>query len=131
MNPFPGNQSVLLLDNCKIHKSDQLREAIGEKGLFVSYKEIFNSQQATGCVLKYIPPYSPDLNPIEESFSAGKVPKKKENGIITKYTLVKSWIQREYGRLVHSENPAADLYEACGVVTAEKARQWFNHSGYR
>ena len=25
-----------------------------------------------GCILKFLPPYSPDMNPIEESFSAGK-----------------------------------------------------------
>jgi len=25
-----------------------------------------------GCMLKFLPPYSPDMNPIEESFSAGE-----------------------------------------------------------
>jgi len=82
----------------------------------------------TGCIIKFIPPYSPDLNPIEESFSAGK--KKKMGEISAEHIVVKSWIRREYHRLVDSENPIADLYEACGVVTATKARGWFNCSGY-
>ena len=34
MNRFPGDRSVLLLDNCRIHKSDQLQKAFEEKGLF-------------------------------------------------------------------------------------------------
>jgi hypothetical protein len=37
MNPFPGDQSVLLLDNCRIHKSEMLREAIEDKGVFILY----------------------------------------------------------------------------------------------
>ncbi|KAL1688513.1 hypothetical protein GGG16DRAFT_18531, partial [Schizophyllum commune] len=28
MNPFPGDRSVLILDNCAIHKSETLREII-------------------------------------------------------------------------------------------------------
>ena len=47
MNPYPQNKSVLILDNCAIHKS-------------------------AGCLLIFLPPYFPDLNPIEENFSAGK-----------------------------------------------------------
>ena len=32
MNPYPGPQSVLILDNCKIHKSEILREIIEAQG---------------------------------------------------------------------------------------------------
>jgi hypothetical protein len=34
MNPWPGPQSVLLMDNCLIHKSQHLQDIVYEKGLF-------------------------------------------------------------------------------------------------
>jgi transposase len=55
MNPFPEDNSVLVLDNCAIHKSDALRAVV----------------EAQGHLLIFLPPYSPDFNPIEESFSCG------------------------------------------------------------
>ncbi len=55
MNPFPQDKSVLILDNCAIHKTRALREII----------------EGFGCVLLFLPSYSPDFNPIEESFSCG------------------------------------------------------------
>lgn len=33
MNPFPGCRSVLVLDNCKIHKSEALREMVEDAGM--------------------------------------------------------------------------------------------------
>lgn len=32
MNPWPGSASVLLMDNCAIHKSQILQDAVAEKG---------------------------------------------------------------------------------------------------
>ena len=54
MNPYPDSCSVLVLDNCRIHHNEALVELI----------------HAAGCLILYLPAYSPDLNPIEESFSA-------------------------------------------------------------
>ncbi|KAG2340026.1 hypothetical protein BDR05DRAFT_1002795 [Suillus weaverae] len=54
MNPFPAERSVLVLDNCRIHHNEELYDLVHD----------------AGCLLLYLPPYSPDLNPIEESFSA-------------------------------------------------------------
>ncbi|KZO99112.1 hypothetical protein CALVIDRAFT_477496, partial [Calocera viscosa TUFC12733] len=31
MNPFPGKNSVLVMDNCRIHKSELVREMIEAK----------------------------------------------------------------------------------------------------
>ncbi|GLB45622.1 putative DDE superfamily endonuclease [Lyophyllum shimeji] len=56
MNPFPGPGSVLMLDNYGTHKSDAVHEAV----------------EASGCLLLFLPPYSPDYSPIEESFSCLK-----------------------------------------------------------
>lgn len=53
MNPFPGPRSVLIMDNCSTHHSGLIRPMC----------------EAAGVRLEYLPPYSPDISPIEESFS--------------------------------------------------------------
>src|SRR6266498_3986369 len=52
MNPFPGVNSVLVLDNAKIHHDQELLE----------YLDTF------GVKVEFLPPYSPDLNLIESAF---------------------------------------------------------------
>ena len=47
---------VVVMDNLPCHKVQGVEEAI----------------QAAGCRLEYLPPYSPDLNPIENAFSKRK-----------------------------------------------------------
>ena len=44
---------VLVMDNLSAHKGQRVRELI----------------EAKGCELIYLPPYSPDFNPIEQAFS--------------------------------------------------------------
>ena len=48
---LPGD--MVILDNLSSHKVDGVREAI----------------EAVGATLRYLPPYSPDLNPIEKLFA--------------------------------------------------------------
>jgi transposase len=48
---IPGD--IVVMDNLPSHKVDDVRKAIKEAGAF----------------LLYLPPYSPDLNPIELAFS--------------------------------------------------------------
>jgi len=71
MNPYPQDRSILVLDNCSIHKSELLREVI--EGQRKSYYIILccHLLAKLGNLLIFLPPYSPDFNPIEESFSAG------------------------------------------------------------
>jgi hypothetical protein len=72
-----------------------------------------------GIKLVYLPPYSPDLNPIEECFS-----------------FVKQYIRRhgqEFRDIVESGDIAAPylfLYAALDKVTAHASMGWFRHSGY-
>ena len=49
---YPGPRLVLILDNASIHKSVKLRSMCEERGV----------------LLKFLPPYSPDFNPIENTF---------------------------------------------------------------
>ncbi len=89
----PGQ--VVVMDNLGAHKGERVRELIQERG----------------CELLYLPPYSPDLNPIEEAFS-------KVKGLL-----------RRAGARTHEA-----LIEAMGraldVVTAEDVRGFFEHCGY-
>jgi transposase len=55
----PGD--IVVMDNLPAHKPDAVRTAI----------------EATGATLRYLPPYSPDLNPIEMAFSKFKALLKK------------------------------------------------------
>ncbi|KZP30735.1 hypothetical protein FIBSPDRAFT_669857, partial [Athelia psychrophila] len=56
MNPYPLKNSVLVMDNTSQHHFEGLCDII----------------EAHGIHLCYLPPYSPDFNPIEEGFSAMK-----------------------------------------------------------
>ena len=57
----PGD--IVVMDNLSSHKSKAVREAI----------------RAAGAKLFFLPPYSPDLNPIEQAFSKLKTLLRKEN----------------------------------------------------
>lgn len=50
---FPEPKSVLVMDNAPFHRTHKIRERC----------------QDAGVLLIYLPPYSPDLNPIEEFFA--------------------------------------------------------------
>lgn len=57
----PGD--VVVMDNLSSHKNPAIRRAI----------------RAAGALLLFLPPYSPDLNPIEQAFSKLKTLLRKEN----------------------------------------------------
>ncbi|KAG2741612.1 hypothetical protein P692DRAFT_20750532, partial [Suillus brevipes Sb2] len=61
----------------------------------------------------YLPPYSPDLTPIEESFSTLKV-----------------YIQRHPHELRQYDDLVFALLEATSCITADKAFGWFKNAGY-
>ena len=68
--------------------------------------------EARGCELLYLPPYSPDLSPIEEAFS-------KTKGILRKAQ------SRSREALVEAMGRALD------AITPQDARGFFEHCGYR
>lgn len=43
---------------------------------------------------------------------------------------MKAFLRRNGYEIRANEEPELALMEACGCVTAEKARGWFHHSGY-
>ena len=73
-------------------------------------KEVF---QQAGILLFFLPPYSPDLNPIEEAFS-----------------YVKTYL-REHDELLQSiTNPMHVIQSAFHSITKNHCKSWINHSGY-
>ena len=58
MLPFDGDnsRSVLVMDNAAIHHVEAVIDLL----------------IAAGILIRFLPPYSPDLNPIEEAFSKVK-----------------------------------------------------------
>lgn len=86
---------VVLLDNLNVHKSELAHLAI----------------QARGARLEFLPPYSPDLNPIEKCWSK-----------------VKAVLRRLKARTLDELVEALDL--AFRAITPEDTRAWFAHCGY-
>jgi transposase len=96
MNPYPAKHSVLVMDNARIHHNDDLVAAVEDIG---------------GRVL-YLPPYSPDLNPIETAFSA-----------------MKSWLRR-YRDFANYFDPKYLISVVLAQTTPEIARKYFKESVY-
>lgn len=95
LGPTLKNGEIVVMDNCRIHKGKRVRELI----------------EARGCELQFLPPYSPDLSPVEEAFSKVKTVL-RGIGARTRETLHEA------------------LEYAATTITANDATGWFRHSGY-
>jgi transposase len=91
----PGD--LVILDNLGSHKVAGVRQAV----------------QAAGATLLYLPPYSPDLNPIEKLFSKLKALLRKA----ATRTVESLWA--EIGALLQilSPNECANYFSSCGYVS--------------
>jgi transposase len=87
---------VVILDNLSSHKKAGVREAV----------------ESVGAHLLYLPPYSPDLNPIELAFAKFK------------------WLLKST-----AERTVDALWAACGKLldqfTEAECRNYFRHCGHR
>jgi transposase len=83
----------------------------------VSYSLLLTSSHrltvSSGCRIEYLPPYSPDFNPIEQAFS-----------------VIKSYLRRSGLSFYHSQELYYEMYCACELITPEKTWGMFVHSGY-
>src|SRR3990167_8718142 len=94
--PTLRSGDIVVMDNLSSHKKAGAREAI----------------KSVGAKLLYLPPYSPDFNPIELAFSK-----------------FKWWLRSAAERTVES------LWKACGKLLdrfhQSECRNYFRHCGYR
>ena len=89
----PGN--VVIMDNLSSHKVEGIQGAI----------------EAVGATLEYLPPYSPDLSPIEECWSK-----------------VKATLRAKAARTREMLDVA--MASALQMITPADAKGWFAHCGY-
>jgi transposase len=87
---------VVVMDNLTAHKGERVKELIERRG----------------CELLYLPPYSPDFNPIEEAFAK-----------------IKSLMRKAEART--REALLAAMGTAISTLSAQDARGFFEHCGYR
>jgi transposase len=90
----PGQ--IVVMDNLGAHRPKRIGELI----------------EGRGCELVYLPPYSPDYNPIEEAFAKTK-------------NLLRKAAARSKEALVEA------IGAALSAVSAADARGFFEHAGYR
>jgi len=86
---------IVVMDNLSSHKVAGVKEAI----------------ESVGAKMLYLPPYSPDFNPIENVFSKLK-------------TLVRK------AKVRKMEDLWRKLGELCDVFSPQECQNYFNHAGY-
>ncbi len=95
LGPTLRQGDIVIADNLSAHKAVGVQETIA----------------ATGARLLYLPPYSPDLNPIEQCWSK-----------------IKTFLRAAKARTREALDTA--VTSALATVTESDARAWFAHSGY-
>ena len=100
LQPFnwTNPRSVVIMDNASIHHVDVISQIIEDQA---------------GAKLLFLPPYSPDLNPLEEVFSKVKGIMKKNDTLFQV-----------------SNIPRALLTLSFAMVTKEDCHSYISHSGY-
>jgi transposase len=96
LSPMLRPGQVVVMDNLTAHKGERVRELIEERG----------------CELIYLPPYSPDFDPIEEAFAK-----------------IKSLLRKAEAR--SREALIEAIGQAISAVSARDARGFFGPCGYR
>ena len=99
MLPFNGinPKSILVLDNASVHHIKEVAEIVLQAGI----------------LLFFLPPYSPDLNPIEES-----------------YSYVKSYLRKHDILLQTIPNSSDVVLSAFNSITSAMCKNWISHAGY-
>lgn len=99
LNPWPLPHSIVVLDNAKIHLYDELQDAVHQ----------------CGARLIFLPPYSPQLNPIEICFG-----------------LLKRWIQKNANLVfpLYPEKVLEIAMKKCTVAIPRELSSTFSHCGY-
>jgi transposase len=93
--PVLQNRHVVIMDNVAFHKIYGVKEAI----------------ESTGARLIYLPPYSPDLNPIEQMWSK-----------------IKTCLRKNSARTLRKF--ASSIKTAFINIRATDLENWYKHCGY-
>lgn len=94
MLPFPNKNSILVMDNCSIHHVQYIKDIL----------------EFAGILVLFLPPYSPDFNPIENVFGN-----------------VKSYL-KTHDEVIQSAK--AIFSSAFNDITTNQCNAWITNSGY-
>ena len=95
--PFPNVHSVVVLDNAAIHHAGDSVELI----------------ESMGALVIFLPPYSPDLNAVEEAFSC-----------------VKSYLKANEAVLQVTDDIEGVVTAAFATITTQQCQAWIQDAGY-
>jgi len=95
--PTLSKGDIVVMDNLSAHKGPRVEEII----------------KAAGAELRYLPPYSPDMNPIEKAFSKLKAYLRK----IAERTVAGLMRALEACAEIFKPDECANYFEACGYDT--------------
>ena len=91
--PKMTNDDVIIMDNCRTHHSKLVKTRLQELSVEVLY----------------MPPYSPELNPIEEAWS-----------------VIKGGLRRRKARTIVEY--VDGLLEVCNTIDSKKCKGFFSHA---
>lgn len=97
--PLCGEGKIIIMDNNSTHQNPEIKAVI----------------EARGCSVRYLPPYSPDFNPIELTFS-----------------VLKAWVRKHYYRLWPTFGRDFGAFLKWGIEQSECdrfAEEHFRHCG--
>jgi len=95
LSPILKPKHVVVMDNVAFHKSEQASKII----------------ESTGAKWIYLPPYHPELNPIEEMWSK-----------------IKTILRQQSARTLYTFQNA--IKNAFSAISATDLDAWFKHAGY-
>ena len=98
MHSFDGSspQSILIMDSCSVHHVQEIQDLA-----------------SVGIPLIYLPPYSPDYNPLEEAIS-----------------FIKEYLKQHDELLQVLRDPLAVIQQAFNSIGKDHCIKWITHSGY-
>ena len=99
LQPFDGtnSHSVVVMDSCSVHRVEEVKELFREAGV----------------LLLFLPPYSPDLTPIELLFSK-----------------IKYYLKQHIDTINAIPDPGPVITAAFNGITSEDCLAWAKHCGY-
>jgi transposase len=99
LQPFNGtnSHSVVVMDNASVHH----------------YEEVADIITGVGSIVRFLPPYSPELNPIENAFSK-----------------VKAFLRANDSVYLSTHSPCTVVLMAFCTITKDDCINYVRHSGY-
>jgi transposase len=102
------------MDNAHIHHGQEIEDLVHGYGPCLIFPMCsWSHVLVSGCRIEYLPPYSPDFNPIEQAWS-----------------VIKAHLRHLGICFYQPASPYYEMYLACELITPEMSKGFFQHAGY-